>query len=173
MRAQKLREEAAEKDRDEHFNTIQLVIMTEQEWRVKERINTLALMASDDNESLLIKDGSPPSTDMDINMVFALPTEFRGIEEEVAQMCLSPKEVVFEKPEESSQHLKLLCIRGHIDEKLISRMFIDGSTVVNLMSYSIFKKLGREDAELVKTNLALNGGGGRGGNPIQATGVSP
>jgi hypothetical protein len=27
------------------------------------------------------------------------------------------------------------------------------------MSYSIFKKLGREDDELVKTNLALNGVG--------------
>jgi hypothetical protein len=27
------------------------------------------------------------------------------------------------------------------------------------MSYSIFKKLGREDDELVKTNLSLNGVG--------------
>jgi hypothetical protein len=78
---------------------------------MKERINTPALTTSNDNESLLIKDGSPTSTDMDINMVFTLPTKFRGIEEEVAQMCLSPKEVVFEKPEESSQHLKSLYIR--------------------------------------------------------------
>jgi hypothetical protein len=38
---------------------------------------------------------------MDINMVFTLPVEFRGAKEEVAQMCLSPKEVMFEKPEES------------------------------------------------------------------------
>jgi hypothetical protein len=56
----------------------------------------------DDDEALLIKDGSPPPTGMDINMVFTLPAEFRGVEEEVAQMCLNPKEVVFEKPEESS-----------------------------------------------------------------------
>jgi hypothetical protein len=27
-------------------------------------------------------------------------------------MCLGPKEAMFEKPEESSQHLKLLYIRG-------------------------------------------------------------
>jgi hypothetical protein len=27
----------------------------------------------------LIKDRSPPPTDMDINMVFTLPTELRGI----------------------------------------------------------------------------------------------
>jgi hypothetical protein len=39
---------------------------------------------------------------MDINMVFTLPAEFRDAEEEVAQMCLSPKEVMFEKTEESS-----------------------------------------------------------------------
>jgi hypothetical protein len=30
-------------------------------------------------------------------------------------MCLDPKEVVFKKPEESSQHLNPLYIRGHID----------------------------------------------------------
>jgi hypothetical protein len=32
----------------------------------------------------LIKDGSPPSTGMDINMVFTLPAEFRGVQGEVA-----------------------------------------------------------------------------------------
>jgi hypothetical protein len=41
-------------------------------------------------------------TGMDINMLFKLAAEFRGVEEEVAQMCLSPKEAVFEKSEESS-----------------------------------------------------------------------
>jgi hypothetical protein len=60
----------------------------------------------DDDESPLIKDGSPPPIGMDINLVFTLPTEFRGAEEEVTQMCLSPKEAMFEKPEESSQHMK-------------------------------------------------------------------
>jgi hypothetical protein len=32
----------------------------------------------DDDESMLIKEGSPPPTGMDINMVFTLPAEFRG-----------------------------------------------------------------------------------------------
>jgi hypothetical protein len=41
-------------------------------------------------------------TDMDINMVFIPSAEFRCAEEEVAQMCLGPKKVIFEKPEESS-----------------------------------------------------------------------
>jgi hypothetical protein len=74
-------------------------------------------------------------------------------------MCLGLKEAVFEKPEESSQHLKPLYIQGHIDGKLMSEMLIDGGVVVNLMPYSIFQKLGREDDELVKTILMLNGVG--------------
>jgi hypothetical protein len=83
-------------------------------------------------------------------------------------MCLGPKEAVFEKPEESSQHLKPLYVRGYIDGKPISRMLVDGGAAVNLMLYSVFKKLGREDDELVKTNLTLNGVGG---NPMEARGV--
>jgi hypothetical protein len=163
MRVQKMREEATERQRDEHFNDIRSVILMKQEWRVKEKANTPAPTTSDDDmdlldddESSLIKDGSPPLTSMDINMVFTLSTKFRGAEEGAAQMCLALKEVVFEKPEVSSQHLKSLYVWGHIDGKPISRMLIDGSTAINLMSYSIFKKLGREDDELVKTNLTLN-----------------
>jgi hypothetical protein len=118
MRAQKMREEAAEKERDEHFNTIRPLIQMKQEWRVKEKTSTPALTASDDDVDLL--DGSLPRTGMDINMVFTLSAEFRSAKEAVAQMCLGPKEAVFEKPKESSQHLKSLYIRGHIDGKPIS-----------------------------------------------------
>jgi hypothetical protein len=175
MRVQKLREEAIEKERDNHFNTIRPVILMKQECRVKEETDVPAPTASDDdmgqlddNESLLIKDGSAPPTGMAINMVFTLPTEFRGTEEEVALMCLDPMEAVFEKPEGSSQHLKPLYVRGHIDGKPISRMLIDSGAAVNLISYSIFKKLGREDDELIKTNLMLNGVEG---NPMEARGV--
>jgi hypothetical protein len=35
-------------------------------------------------------------------------------------------------------------------------MLVDDGTVVNLMMYSVFKKFGREDDELVKTKLMLN-----------------
>jgi hypothetical protein len=165
MRAQKLKEGVAEKERDEQFNTIRPMFSAKQEWRVKEKADIPAPTTSDDdmdllddNGSPLIKDGSPPPIGMDINMVFTLSTEFRGAEE-VAQMCLSPKEIVFEKPEESSQHMKPLYVRGHIDGRPISQMLVDGGAAVNLMPYSVFKKLGREDDELIKTNLMLNGVG--------------
>jgi hypothetical protein len=167
MRAQKLLEEAAEKERDDHFNTIRPMIPMKQEWRVKEKTSMVTLTTSDDgmdllddDESPLIKDGSSPLTDIDINMVLMLLAEFRGVNEESAQLCLGPKEVVFKKPEESSQHLKPLYVRGHINGRLFSRMVVDGGTTINLMPYSVFKKLEREDDELVKTILTLNGMGG-------------
>jgi hypothetical protein len=47
-------------------------------------------------------------------------------------------------------------------------MLIDGGAAINLMSYSMFKNLGREDGKLVKTNLTLNG---MGVNPMEIRGV--
>jgi hypothetical protein len=41
MRAQKMRGEVDEKERDEHFNNIRSMIWTKKEWRVKEKANTL------------------------------------------------------------------------------------------------------------------------------------
>jgi hypothetical protein len=86
-----MREEVAEKERDEHFNDIWPVIPTKQEWRVKGKADAPAPTTSgndmdllDDDEPPLIKDGSPPPTDMDINMAFMLPAEFISAEEEVA-----------------------------------------------------------------------------------------
>jgi hypothetical protein len=38
-------------------------------------------------------------------------------------------------------------------------MLVDDGAAINLMSYSIFKNLGREDDEPMKTNLTLNGVG--------------
>jgi hypothetical protein len=85
-----LKEDATKKERDEHFNTIRPMFPMKQEWRVKEKAGIHAPTISDDDmdlldndESPLIKDGSLPLTGMDINMVFMLPTEFKGIEEEV------------------------------------------------------------------------------------------
>jgi hypothetical protein len=74
-----LREEAAEKKRDEHFNCIQPMFPKKQEWRVKENASTPAPTTSDNNmdlldddESLLIKDRSLSPISMDIHIVFTL-----------------------------------------------------------------------------------------------------
>jgi hypothetical protein len=60
-------------------------------------------------------------------------------------------------------------IQGHIDKKPISRMLVDSGATVNLMPYSIFKKLTREDDKLMKTNLTHNS---EGGNLMEARGVT-
>jgi hypothetical protein len=49
-------------------------------------------------------------------------------------------------------------------------MLVNGGAAVNLMPYSIFKKLGREDDELMTTNHTLNDVGG---NPMEARVSSP
>jgi hypothetical protein len=64
--------------------------------------------------------------------------------------------------------MKPLYVQGHIDERPISSILVDGSAAVNLMSYFVFKKLGREGDELVETNMMLNGVGG---NPMETEGV--
>jgi hypothetical protein len=52
-------------------------------------------------------------------------------------------------------------------------MLVDGGAVVNLMSYSVFKKLGREDDKIVKTNLTLNNVGGGGATRWRLDASSP
>jgi hypothetical protein len=105
MRAQKLKEDTTKKERDEHFNTIRPMFPMKQEWRVKEKADIPAPTTSNDNmdlldddESPLIKDGSLPPTGMDTNMVFTLPAKFRGVGEEVAQMCLNPRRSCLRNP---------------------------------------------------------------------------
>jgi hypothetical protein len=60
-------------------------------------------------------------------------------------------------------------MKGHINGKPIYQMLVDGGAIANLMSYSLFKKLGGSDEELIKTNMSIIGVGG--GEPMGAKGV--
>ena len=91
-------------------------------------------------------------------------------EEEAAHLDFGPREAVFQKPKESNNHLKALYMRGHINGRPIFRMLVDGGAIVNLMPYSLYKKLGGTDEELIKTNMTVSGVGG--GDPIGAKGVA-
>jgi hypothetical protein len=77
----------------------------------------------------------------------------------VAQFDFVPNEVAFTKPKESIKHLKTLIVRGHIDGIPIAKMLVDGGVIVNLMPYSLYRKSGKQDDELVKTNMTLSGVG--------------
>ena len=111
------------------------------------------------DEEMVDFENTPTRGSVDINMVYYLPSEFRAIDEEgeVAQLDFGPKNAIFEKPREPVNHLKPLFIKGHIDGSPVARMLVDGGAVVNLMSYSVFKKLGLDEEKLMKTNMVLNG----------------
>ena len=51
--------------------------------------------------------------------------------------------------------MKALYLRGHINGKPVSRMLVDSGAIVNLMPYSLYKKLGGTDEELIKTNMMV------------------
>jgi hypothetical protein len=112
-------------------------------------------------EDLVDYEASPERPGMDVNVItFFVDCTIVGDDEPVvAQFDFGPNEAAFTKPNESVNHLKSLFVRGHIDGILIAKMLVDGGATVNLMSYSLYRKLGKQDDELVKTNMTLNGVG--------------
>jgi hypothetical protein len=93
-------------------------------------------------------------------MVFFLPSEFRapGIEEvPIAQFDCGPQPVIFEKPREKGyKHMKALYLKGYINGQPVGRMLVDTGAAVNIMPYSMLRRLGRSSADLIKTNVTLN-----------------
>ena len=106
----------------------------------------------------------------EINVVHLSSDYFIVLEEEVAHLQFGPHDAMFQKPKESENHLKALYMRGHINGKPVTHMLVDGGAIVNLMPYSLFKKLGGKDDELIKTNMTVNDIGG--GDLIDAKGVA-
>lgn len=112
-----------------------------------------------EDEEMVDFESTPVHEGLNINMVYYLPSEFRamGEEVEVSQLNLGPKDAVYEKPKERVKHLKPLFIKGHINGTPITKMLVDDGSIVNLMPYSVFKRLGFEDDEMMKTNMMLSG----------------
>ncbi|KAK1696140.1 hypothetical protein QYE76_012837 [Lolium multiflorum] len=94
------------------------------------------------------------------NMVFILPSEFcapRIEEVPVAQFDCGPRPVIFEKPQEKSyKHLKALYLRGYINGQPVGKMLVDTGAAVNIMPYSMLRRLGRSTEDLIKTNVTLS-----------------
>jgi hypothetical protein len=136
--------------------------------------DVLMPMEEDDllGEDLVDYEASPEHTGMDINVItfFADCTIIGDDEPVVAQFDFGPKEAAFTKPKESLNHLKPLFVRGHIDGILIAKMLVDGGAAINLMPYSLYRKLGKQDDKLVKTNMTLSGVGTD--SSIKAKGVT-
>jgi hypothetical protein len=98
-----------------------------------------------------------------IGAAFMLPAEFRATKEEiedsdddvaVAQWIYQVQSATFEKPERYL-HLKALYLKGFIDGKPMTKMFVDDVVVVNLMPYTTFRKLGKNLEDLCSTDMRL------------------
>jgi hypothetical protein len=82
----------------------------------------------------------------DISMAFVLPGEWRAVEEDFVRLNLGTPGCF---PEEH-RHLKsLYMMKGVIDGK---PMLVDGGATVNRMPYNIFKKLGKDEVNLLVLN---------------------
>jgi hypothetical protein len=113
-------------------------------------------MEEDADDDLLDYEPSPAHGGMEINVIYLSCTDYSLLEEEeISQLALGPQDVIFKKPAESGDHLKLLYINRHLDGMSVAHMLVDGGAVVNVMPYSTFKKLGKTDAELIKMNMMI------------------
>jgi hypothetical protein len=123
-------------------------------------------------ENMVDYEALPERAGMEVNVItFSVDHTIIGDDESiVAQFDFGSKEMIFTKSIESVNHLKSLYVRGHIDETPISRMLIDGGAAINLMPYSLNRKLGKQDNELIRTNMTLSGVGSN--NPFKAKDVT-
>jgi len=107
--------------------------------------------------------GKGPSAD--VNMVFMLPMEFLAPSsddeeleffKQIAQLALDPMTAIFEKPADNErQHLKALFVKGRVDGQRMTKILIDGGAAINIMPYAIYRKLGKGDQDLTKTDMML------------------
>jgi hypothetical protein len=105
-------------------------------------------------------------------MVCFLPNEFLAptnkiVQEEVlpdmdeaeqfglmVQLMLA-KQATFDKPAKN-WHMRPLYLRGYVNGKPLTKMFVDGRVVVNVMPYTTFGKLGMGPGDLMPTSVVLN-----------------
>jgi len=106
--------------------------------------------------------GKGPSTD--VNMVFMLPMEFLApsshddleFSDQIAQLALDLMIAIFEKPDDDErQHLKALFVKGKVDGQSMTKILIDGGAAINIMPYTVYRKLGKGDQDLTKTDMML------------------
>jgi hypothetical protein len=123
-------------------------------------------------EDMVDYEASPQHASMEVNVITFSGeyTVFGNDEPMVAQFDFGPEDMIFTKPKESDNHLKRLYLCSHIDVTSISRMLIDGGVTVHLMPYSLYRKLCKQDNELIRTNMTLSGV--RSNSPIEAMGVA-
>jgi len=63
---------------------------------------------------------------------------------------------IFKKPaDDERQHLKALFVKGRVDGQPMTKIFIDGGAAINIMPHAVYRKLGKGDQDLTKTDMML------------------
>jgi len=97
-------------------------------------------------------------------MVFMLPMEFLAppsddeleFSDQIAQLALDPMTAIFEKPADDERlHLKALFVKGRVDGQPMTKILIDGGAAINIMPYTVYRKLAEGDQDLTKTDMML------------------
>jgi len=74
----------------------------------------------------------------------------------IAQLALDPMTAIFEKPADNErQHLKALFVKGRVDGQPMTKILVDGGAAINIMPYAVYRKLGKGDQDLTKTDMML------------------
>jgi hypothetical protein len=70
---------------------------------------------------------------------------------------LGLRPVIFEKSQAKNyKHLKALYLKGYINSQPVNKMLVDTGAAVNIMPYSVLRRLGRSTGDLIKTNVMLS-----------------
>jgi hypothetical protein len=121
-------------------------VQTEAEVPVPSQSCSEATTPADDEEEMLDYEPSPVREDINVNMIYLSSMDYSLVgDDAVVEMSFGPCDAVFQRPKGLENHLKMMYTRGHLDGMPISRMHIDGGAIINLMSYSFFKKMGKPD----------------------------
>jgi predicted aspartyl protease len=60
------------------------------------------------------------------------------------------KQATFDKPARN-RHMRPLYLKGYVNGKPLTKMFVEGGATVNVMSYTTFRKLGMGPGDLTPT----------------------
>jgi hypothetical protein len=71
----------------------------------------------------------------------------------MAQLMLA-KQATFDKPVKN-RHMRPLYLRGYVNGKPLTKMFVDGGAAVNVMPYTTFRKLGMGLGDLTPMSIVL------------------
>jgi hypothetical protein len=72
----------------------------------------------------------------------------------MAQLVLA-KQATFDKPAKN-RHMRPLYLKGYVNGKPLTKMFVDDGAAVNVMPYTTFRKLGMGPGDLTLTSIILN-----------------